>query len=170
MYRNFTADSDFVVIPFTPRKSDTPARRQPWFFGHNDDLLVLLERASDLLRTGFTQGHLATNRHGMVTDPLNSDAAKFCALGAIKRINNELPGPRFLGRSYRRQRYNEAVRIIYNEIRWHPGLVIDPYSKSDPKLCAKAVMYWNDESDQSIVISGFTRAVRNERTKCLLRI
>jgi hypothetical protein len=167
MYRNFTPDSDFAVVPFTPTKPPEPPRRQPWFFGNDDDLQILLERACDLLRTGFAQGHLALDNRANNTDPLTLDAVKFCAIGAIMRINEELPVPRFLGKWYRRQRYNEAVLAIYKEIQWQPGW--SPYT-DDRKHRAKAVMYWNDGTNRNTVVSGFTRAIDNERTTCLLHL
>jgi hypothetical protein len=45
----------------------------------------ILRMARSLVRTGWTKGAGARNRHGFSTVPGAPDAVQFCALGAIER-------------------------------------------------------------------------------------
>jgi hypothetical protein len=53
----------------------------------------VLSRATELLRSGWTQNEFATKRDGASCDYDNPDAACFCATGAIARASLDLGLP-----------------------------------------------------------------------------
>ena len=50
----------------------------------------VLQRAREIVGTGWTQGYLAETANGAVCKPQNEAACRFCALGAVHRAAFEL--------------------------------------------------------------------------------
>lgn len=52
------------------------------------DEIALLDRASDIIRKGWTQGTYARNEAGQPVGALDKEACQWCLRGALKRADN----------------------------------------------------------------------------------
>jgi len=158
MYQQFTTESfQDSVIPF-PSVTKKATKRRPWLpLPSDNDVALLLERASDLLRIGFTQSKFAQTANGTDTTPLDINAIRFCAIGALRRANCDLHSSKFLARLHRRIRYDFAIRALFDDV--NTRIPTNPLFMNDPSVREATIMYWNDTTDKATVLAGFNRAI-----------
>lgn len=54
---------------------------------------LIIKRALELIRSGWAKKTEARNARGVEVDPIDPEAVRFCAVGAIKRAAHDLKAP-----------------------------------------------------------------------------
>lgn len=112
----------------------------------------IIEGAAARLAIGWTQEHMAEDVHGLACDPEDTEAAAWCALGAVTAAVDSLAL-----NDARQER--KAIRAALYRVAFAAGCADDDWEEG----IESAVSSWNDDDrrTQEDVVLAFKRALHD---------